>query len=57
MKAKRIGVSKNGKPIFEVVVEEEEVENVPCVKCGRTDLPLHYNRECSECFTPKEEKV
>lgn len=23
--------------------------NVPCVECGRRDLPLHYNRRCGEC--------
>ncbi len=32
----------------------EEDENIPCVKCGRINLPLHYNRQCPECFTPPE---
>jgi hypothetical protein len=30
-------------------VEEEEAGNVPCAKCGRTDLPLHINGQCAEC--------
>ena len=30
----------------------QELEgNVPCVVCGRRDLPLHYNRKYPECFT------
>jgi len=32
----------------------EDIANAPCKVCGRTDLPLHYNRCCPECFTPKE---
>lgn len=27
----------------------ESEENVPCIKCGRTDLPLHTNRQCADC--------
>lgn len=23
--------------------------NVPCERCGRTDLPLHYDMLCPEC--------
>ena len=30
--------------------DDKEPENVPCVKCGRTDLPLHVNRKCPECY-------
>lgn len=26
-------------------------DNVPCKKCGRLDLPLHFNMHCTECFT------
>jgi hypothetical protein len=33
--------------------EEEEEENAPCVKCGRTDLPLHENYQCAECWPEK----
>jgi hypothetical protein len=29
--------------------EDDEPENVPCVNCGRTDLPLHTNGQCAEC--------
>lgn len=32
--------------------DDEEPENVPCQKCGRTDLPLHTNYQCPECHTP-----
>jgi ribosomal protein L37E len=28
---------------------ETEPENVPCNKCGRSDLPLHVNGQCAEC--------
>ena len=30
--------------------KEEEVFNMSCRECGRTDLPLHYNRLCPECY-------
>jgi len=30
----------------------EKDEDIPCKRCGRTDLPLHYNYQCPECFTP-----
>ena len=39
---------KSTKQIFEEVEEVEE--NAPCVKCGRTDLPLHENYQCAECW-------
>ncbi len=29
---------------------KEDILNVPCKKCGRNDLPLHYNRLCPDCF-------
>lgn len=29
--------------------EDAIVENVPCVECGRVDLPLHFDRRCSSC--------
>lgn len=35
----------------------EKIENIPCEKCGRTDLPLHYNRLCPECFEPEKPEV
>ena len=25
-------------------------ENQPCRSCNRNDLPLHFNRQCPECF-------
>jgi len=33
-------------------------ENVPCITCGRKDLPLHVNYECPECYEipQKEDK-
>lgn len=34
---------------------EDRIENVPCVSCGRTDLPLHVNRRCGDCG-PEEPK-
>ena len=34
-------------------VDEEGVENVPCVSCGRKDLPLFTDYTCPECH--KEE--
>ncbi len=34
--------------------KEQEEENIPCVSCGRLDLPLHFNHQCPECFTPPE---
>ena len=27
----------------------EPVENVPCEKCGRTDLPLFIDYRCPDC--------
>ena len=33
-----------------------ELDNIPCKKCGRTDLPLHYNYLCPNCFNPKDEE-
>lgn len=30
-------------------MEKVKEENIPCVACGRTDLPLHYNRRCVSC--------
>ena len=35
--------------------EEDEEENVPCKKCGRTDLPLHTDLLCPDCHPLKEE--
>ena len=32
-------------------------ENVPCKTCGRIDLPLHYNRQCPECFSNIGEEI
>jgi hypothetical protein len=29
--------------------------NIPCVKCGRTDLPLHTNGRCGECGKDDDE--
>lgn len=29
--------------------EESWVENIPCLECGRTDLPLHFDRKCGIC--------
>ncbi len=26
--------------------------NKPCKACGRTDLPLHVNEQCPECYVP-----
>lgn len=26
-----------------------EPENIPCVVCGRKDLPLHHDYKCPEC--------
>lgn len=34
---------------------EDEPIDVPCKRCGRTDLPLHFNRLCAECY-PEEDK-
>lgn len=28
----------------------DDAPNVPCVRCGRDDLPLHFNRRCPECW-------
>ena len=36
------------------VLKQEPYENVACESCGRTDLPLHFNRQCPKCFTPPE---
>ena len=30
-------------------------ENFPCVKCGRTDLPLLTNHQCPDCCIPGTE--
>lgn len=37
-----------------VDLAQEEIENVPCVKCGSTENLLHVNGECTECFNPDE---
>jgi len=29
--------------------EYQPTGNVPCKNCGRSDLPLHFNRLCPEC--------
>lgn len=29
--------------------DEEEVENIPCLDCGRTDLPLYTDYKCPNC--------
>jgi hypothetical protein len=36
---------------FEYADEEVvwDFTNIPCVKCGRTDIPLHTNGRCGEC--------
>ncbi len=34
--------------------KEQEEEDMPCMRCGRRDLPLHFNYQCPECFTPPE---
>lgn len=32
-----------------------DIENVPCISCGRTDLPLHTNYRCGDCgIEPKK---
>lgn len=28
---------------------EDEPENVPCIGCGGTELPLHVDRRCPDC--------
>ena len=33
--------------------EAEEEENIPCKKCGRTDLPLHPDYLCPDCHEAK----
>lgn len=37
-----------------LVWDDNDDECIPCKKCGRKDLPLHYNQQCPECFTPPE---
>ena len=39
---------------IDYVLRQEPYENISCESCGRTDLPLHYNHQCPECFTPPE---
>lgn len=34
---------------------DHDPDNYPCQKCRRTDLPLHGNYQCPECYTPAEE--
>jgi hypothetical protein len=42
---------KDGVEVEDLEVEViDDEENVPCRECGRTDLPLHWDRTCPECF-------
>ncbi len=37
--------------------EEPDDPPIPCVKCGRIDLPLHENYQCAECWPPHDHAV
>jgi hypothetical protein len=35
--------------VRECGLNRRKAVQAPCIDCGRSDLPLHYNRRCTEC--------
>jgi len=52
----------DGRPLYlceeckQKVLKGRAEGNAACIKCGRTDLPLFWNRQCPECYDPDEDK-